>query len=141
MRFAVYFVVLLLAGASNASSQDTCLLFATFNEGDGLHLRWSDDGVNWKVIQNDKSFLRPTVGANIMRDPSLIQGPDGVFQMVWTSGWWEKGIGYANSKDLVRWSEPVELPVMAREPRAEMCWAPEIRWDDEAQEYLISPCI
>jgi hypothetical protein len=79
------------------------LLFATFqgNGEDGLHLRWSRDGVNWEPIQNNRSFLQPTVGAKIMRDPSLIRGPDGVFRMVWTSGWWEKTIGYASSKDLI----------------------------------------
>ena len=141
MSCALLLGLIVTAGGREAVAEDTdtCLLFATFhgNGESGLHLVWSDDGVNWKSIQNDKSFLRSNVGARIMRDPSLVQSPDGVFHMVWTSGWWEKGIGYANSKDLVNWSEPVALPVMAHEPRAEMCWAPEIRWDEEAQAYLI----
>ena len=122
-----------------AEDADTSLLFATFhgNGEDGLHLVWSEDGVNWDSIQNDRSFLQPTVGANIMRDPSLTQGPDGVYHMVWTSGWWENSVGYASSTDLVNWSPQVALPVMAHEPRTEMCWAPEIRYDEQAQEYLI----
>ena len=34
--------------------------------------------------------------------------------MVWTSGWWDQGIGYASSKDLINWSKQKNIPVMEK---------------------------
>jgi hypothetical protein len=72
-----------------------------------------------------------------MRDPCLIQGPDGIFRMVWTTGWHDKGIGLAYSRDLVEWSPQKYLPVMEHEPNACNCWAPEIIWDPDSHQYLV----
>ena len=87
---------------------DNVYLFSYFkgNGEDGLHLAYSHDGLKWQALKNDKSFLTPNIGKDkLMRDPSICQGPDGTYHMVWTSGWWDRIIGYASSKDLVNWSE------------------------------------
>ena len=60
-----------------------------------------------------------------------------MFHLVWTSGWWDRGIGIAHSKDLITWSEPKWLEVMGDEPNAVNCWAPEIFYDDATKNYLI----
>jgi hypothetical protein len=115
-------------------------LFAYFvkNGEDGLHLAASVDGYRWEKLGGGASYLTPTVGkAGLMRDPCIVRGPDGVYHMVWTSGWNENGIGYASSKDLVDWSAQRELPVMAQEPGALNAWAPEIAWDEAKGHYLI----
>jgi PelA/Pel-15E family pectate lyase len=57
--------------------------------------------------------------------------------MVWTTGWRGREIGVAHSKDLIRWSEQKAVPVMAEEPTAMNCWAPEIFYDDRQKQYLI----
>lgn len=72
-----------------------------------------------------------------MRDPCIIRGQDGLFHMVWTVSWQDKGIGYASSKDLIHWSEQQFLPVMAGEASARNCWAPEITYDAGTKTYLI----
>jgi hypothetical protein len=72
-----------------------------------------------------------------MRDPFILEGRDGMFHMVWTVSWRERGIGYAFSKDLLTWSEQKYLPVMEHEPTARNCWAPEMVYDDENAQYLI----
>ncbi|TFG94843.1 MAG: glycosyl hydrolase [Calditrichales bacterium] len=72
-----------------------------------------------------------------MRDPCIIQTPDGKYHMVWTVSWHERGIGYAHSSDLVHWSEQKYIPVMAHEAEAKNCWAPEIFFDDQKNEFLI----
>jgi beta-xylosidase len=81
------------------------------------------------------------VGAHkIMRDPCLAQGPDGVFRLVWTSGWTtekDKVIGYAESKDLVHWSEQRALPLMENEAKTRNLWAPEILYDRGKERWLI----
>ena len=89
-------------------------------------------------MNEDKSYLTPAVGSQkLMRDPCIIQGPDGVFHMVWTTGWRGQDIGVAHSKDLIRWSEQKAIPVMAHEPTTINCWAPEIFYDDQRKQYLI----
>jgi len=113
-------------------------LFTSFrgNGEDGLHLAYSYDGYRWTDLE--RVFLRPRIGVSkLMRDPCLIQGPDGTFHMVWTTGWAEKGIGYAYSKDLINWSEQKYIEVMAHEPGAKNCWAPEVFYDEAKGQYLI----
>ena len=114
-------------------------LFSSFrgNGEDGLHLAYSHDGLKWTALNNDKSFLKPEVGTKLMRDPCICQGPDGVFHMVWTTGWWDKGIGITHSKDLIKWSEQKWLGVMEHEPTAVNCWAPEIFYDIQTKKYMI----
>lgn len=119
--------------------QEPPYLFSYFtgNGEDGLHLAASEDGLTWKALRGGKSFLTPEVGSKLMRDPCVIQGPGGTFHMVWTSGWWDQGVGIAHSKDLQTWSKQEWLPVMKHEPGARNCWAPEILYDPATGEYLI----
>jgi beta-galactosidase len=115
-------------------------LFSYFkgNGEDGLHLAYSADGLKWEALKDGKSFLTPTAGeAKLMRDPSVVQLPDGTFHMVWTCGWWEKQIGYASSKDLINWSEQKTIPLMESEPATRNCWAPELFYDDKSKKALI----
>ncbi len=113
-------------------------LFTSFrgNGEDGLHLAYSYDGYRWTDL--NKVFLRPKIGkSKLMRDPCIIRGPDGTFHMVWTTGWGEKGIGYAHSEDLMNWSDQKYIEVMAHEPAAKNCWAPEVFYDEAKAQFLI----
>lgn len=115
-------------------------LFSYFkgNGEDGLHLAWSADGLKWQSLKNDASFLTPQVGVSkLMRDPCIIQGPDGLFHMVWTAGWTEHGIGYASSADLINWSAQQYIEVMKHEPTAKNTWAPELFYDKSSKQYVI----
>ena len=111
-------------------------LFTSFRgSGDGLHLAYSQDGLDWTDL--DRVFLRPEVGARLMRDPQILQDPDGLYRMVWTSGWKDTGIGYATSRDLVHWSAQKYLPLMAGVPGTQTCWAPELSYLADTGDYLI----
>lgn len=125
--------------AQNNSDKDEVYLFSYFKgNGDGLHLAYSNDGYVWEALHNDSIILKPSVGKDkLMRDPAIIRGGDGKFHMVWTVSWNEKGIGYANSSDLVNWSEQKYIPVMEHEPNARNSWAPEITYDKENDFYMI----
>jgi beta-xylosidase len=117
-------------------------LFTSFrnNGEDGLHLALSTDGYHWQALAGDRSFLKPEVGARIMRDPCIAQGRDGVFHLVWTSGWTaDKGkvIGYASSRDLVHWSPQKAIPLMRDEPGVRNIWAPEIFYDRAKKRWLV----
>jgi hypothetical protein len=120
--------------------EEQAYLFSYFlgNGADGLHFAASRDGYQWDALRGGASFLAPTVGkTRLMRDPCIARGPDGMFHMVWTSGWNDTGIGYASSPDLVQWSPQRDLPVMGHEPQALNAWAPEIIHDAARGHFLI----
>src|SRR5258708_2826327 len=106
----------LTASSRNSSDGQDYFLFTSFRgNGDGLHLAISQDGYHWTAIKNplskDDLFLKPTIGTEkLMRDPCIVQAADGVFHMVWTTGWYVRDIGYASSKDLIHWSEQTRIP-------------------------------
>ena len=115
-----------------ASDNEPVFLFSTFKEPeqDGLRFAYSFDGYHWTNVPG--LFLKARVGNDkIMRDPSICQGPDGTWHLVWTCSWKnDLGFGYAHSKDLVHWSEQKWIPAMTNEPAACNTWAPEIFYDD-----------
>jgi len=130
-----------MLGALAASPvEDEALLFSFFrgNGEDGLYLAWSEDGLTWKVLNNNKPLLKPQVGeSKLMRDPSITRGSDGTFHMVWTTAWQGKTIGYASSKDLIHWSEQRAISVMPDEPDLMNCWAPEVYYEQARGEFLV----
>lgn len=135
-------VLLLLAGVMllcSCSSSKQVYLFTSFHEpaDQGLRMLYSKDGYAWKDL--DTVLLKPTVGnQKVMRDPSIAQGPDGTFHLVWTSSWrGDKGFGYASSKDLVHWSGQRFIPVMEHEPTTVNVWAPELFYDDAGKQFVI----
>ena len=128
-------IVAALVVSSALMAQEAWLFTSFRGNGDGLHLAYSKDAKHWTDI--DKVFLKPEVGSKLMRDPHILKGPDGNFHMVWTTGWKDKGIGYASSKDLVTWSKQEFLPLMVDVPGTQNCWAPEIFHDRHRNQYLI----
>jgi hypothetical protein len=148
--FALVFALLVLAGDSRLLAQapavtvqpeeqpaDATYLFTSFRgNGDGLHLAWSNDALHWQEIPGVQ--LRSKIGGGLMRDPHLLRGPDGVYRLVWTTGWNDHGIGYASSKDLREWSEPRNIPVMESTAGTRNCWAPETFYDAKNEQYVIT---
>lgn len=139
-KFIAAGVCLFCVFAVFAQPADSVYAFSYFkgNGEDGLHLAYSEDGFEWHSLNNDQSFLQPQLSADkLMRDPCIIRGGDGRFHMVWTVSWTDQGIGYASSDDLIHWSSQQYIPVMAHEPGARNCWAPEVTYDPEQDLYLI----
>lgn len=130
-------ISLLFLCSCNSSKQ--VYLFTSFHEPatEGLRMLYSEDGYNWQDM--DTILLKPAIGKDkIMRDPSVVQGPDGTFHLVWTTEWkGGNGFGYASSKDLRHWSEQKYIPIMAHEPSVVNVWAPELFYDDVAQQFII----
>jgi hypothetical protein len=143
MKYTMGILLLLLSISLHSFAQPApgkAYIFSYFNNNgeDGLHLAYSLDGYHWQALNKDSAVLKPAVAKDkLMRDPCIIKGDDGLFHMVWTVSWNDKGIGYANSKDLVHWSEQQFLPVMQQEDSARNCWAPEITFDPKTKQYII----
>jgi len=122
-----------------AGAQNRVYLFSTFREPAtaGLYLAMSTDGYHWDDLGGP--YLKPEVGKQkVMRDPSVAQGPDGTFHMVWTSSWkGDLGFGYASTKDFIHWSKEQFIPVMAYDTSTVNVWAPEIFYDDGKNNFII----
>jgi hypothetical protein len=129
---------LFLALFSCSAGEKEVYLFTSFREpaDEGLRFLYSYDGYHWDAIPG--VFLKPEVGRRVMRDPSMAQGPDGTFHLVWTSGWNnDLGFGYASSKDLIHWSEQQHIPVMEFDTTTVNVWAPELYCEKETGEFYI----
>ena len=139
MKYIVFLVSLFLM-TSCARQEPDAYLFSYFtgNGEDGLHIAYSRDGLVWEPVNGGKSLLTPRLSKDkLMRDPCVIRGGDGLFHMVWTISWEEKGIGYASSPDLIHWSEQTLIPVFEGVDGVRNCWAPEITYDEANHEYMI----
>ena len=140
-------VIFMLAAAMTVAScgncgsthdEPLCYCFTSFHEpaDEGLRLLYSDDGIHWDSIAGP--LLKPAVGQNIMRDPSIIRDKEGTFHLVWTIAWrGDTGFGYARSKDLVNWSEQWRIPAMDNIYSTQNVWAPEWFYDDERDLYMV----
>ena len=103
---------------------------------EGLRFIYSNDGIKWDSIQG--VFLRPEVGTQqVMRDPSVVKGPDGTFHLVWTSSWrGDRGFGYSSSRDLIHWTPQRFIPT-GMDTTTVNTWAPELFYDDVRRQFLI----
>jgi hypothetical protein len=126
------------AAIKNAVPENV-FLFTSFrgNGEDGLRFLYSFDGYKWANVPG--AFLKPLVGpSKLMRDPSLMRGPDGTYHLVWTTGWQkDQGFGYSSSKDLVHWAPQQFVPVMQHEPTTVNVWAPELFYDEGEKQFII----
>jgi hypothetical protein len=127
--------VLLLGLASCGSDY---YLYTGFHEPatEGLRYLISEDGLTWDSLPG--VWLKPEVGKQkVMRDPSIVRSPEGIYHLVWTSSWrGDRGFGYAWSKDLIHWSEQRFIETMTDTTTVNV-WAPELFYDDTRDEYMI----
>ena len=137
-------LALLLLAACSLPAADW-YLFSSFrkNGETGVFLALSPDGRTFTPLNGGQPWLPPDHPGELMRDPWIGQGPDGVWHMVWTWGWTRKDtggaliIGHASSADLIHWSPQQQISVLDNEPLAQNAWAPEAVWDPAHKEWLI----
>ena len=137
---AMAIALLAACGPKAAQQQPECELyvFTSFHEpaDEGLRFLYSADGIHWDSIAG--TWLAPELGQKVMRDPSIVRGPDGTFHLVWTIAWkGDTGFGYAHSTDLIHWSEEQRIPAMDGVPSTQNVWAPELFYDPETEQFLI----
>lgn len=149
---------LLALGVHAQQKSQDAYIFTSFNEPStaGMRYLYSYDGLHWEQVPgiimapkigNEKAYTDAFTGETkmpafapdnrVLRDPSMIQGPDGTYHLVWTTQWMgSMGFGYASSKDLIHWSAQREIPVMSSSATNNV-WAPELFYDEDLKQYLI----
>jgi hypothetical protein len=120
------------------------LLFSFFRDNgkNGVSLATSDDGAEFKPLNDDKPVFTPPnwPGQNLTRDPSILYH-NGTFHMVWTSHWTGRIFGYASSTNLADWSKPVQVrpfpESLPKDEQPDNVWAPEIHHDPVKDDFFI----
>ena len=121
-----------------AASQDVYLMSYFTTADESFYLAYSCDAYLWVPINNGESIIRSEVSTGSMRDPFIIPDPrDDGFHLIWTDGWNSNGIGYAHSADLIEWAEQRILPLMFEVENTRNMWAPEIFYDQMADEFRL----
>jgi hypothetical protein len=123
---------------------DEVMLFSYFRDNGkhGVFLAATEDGVTFSPLNGNRPIFAPPAWPrqNLTRDPSILFH-EGTFHMVWTSHWTGRIFGYASSKNLADWSEPVAVrPFPGSLPDADQpanVWAPEIHRDPERRDFFI----
>lgn len=129
-------------------------LFTTFR-GEGtpmteqIYFMVSEDGRDWKELNQGEPVLISTLGERGVRDPYILRSHDGkkVYLIatdlsIHLNGDWGRAQTAASqsiviweSEDLVNWSEPRLVKVA---PDTAGCtWAPEAIYDEERGEYMV----
>lgn len=149
MLLLIILLLIYIPKPSNATTIDAPLygcdttqpyyLFCFFrDQHQGMCYAISTDGYFWQPLNNNQPYLVPKIGKEkLMRDPSINLGPDGIYRVVWTTGWHGNSIGFSSSKDLIHWNKERLLPVMKDIEGVKHCWAPEIFYDDLKQQYMV----
>lgn len=121
-----------------------------------IYFALSEDGLNFKDMNDCKPILISNIGEGGVRDPYLYRSYEGDrFFLIATDlsiynrgGWFQNEQGYYDasttgssnlvlweSTDLINWSEPKLLPVAPK--NAGMAWAPEMIYHEQTGEYVI----
>ncbi len=126
------------SAVASAAPDAVVLAYFTGNGEEGMKLAVGNEGgMEFRAFEGRRSVMESTIGAGLVRDPSIVRGPDGMWHAVWTTGWWATGFGVSHSSDLVEWSRPRGVNVMIDVAGTVNTWAPEIHWDPERAEYLV----
>ena len=143
-------------------AETTDYLFAYFPytniKDERIYFGISEDGLNFKALNDGKFVLESTLGTHGLRDPFIIRSPEGDrFYLIATdltvAGITQDDVIYPGmswddnqvrgsqkimvweSTNLVDWSKQRECKVAV--DTAGCAWAPEAYWDDETGQYVV----
>lgn len=154
MKKRILILLICCIGCGAYAAEIDGYLFVTFR-GEGtpmteqIYFMLSNNGRDWKALNEAEPILVSTLGEKGMRDPYIIRSPDNKkFYLIATdlsihlNGDWgraqtaaSKSIVVWESEDLVNWSEPRLCKVAP--DNAGCTWAPEAVWDEQEKEYMV----
>ena len=127
--------------ALTASAADGKYLFTYFtgNSQSGQQVRFavSEDGYNFKALNEGKKIITQNLGTKCSRDPYIFQGNDGAYYIICTdmdaSGnvWWGNSNSMViwKSTDLINWTDETIInmsDIVGSSNDVQRCWAPQV---------------
>lgn len=125
-------------------------LFCHFvGNGEGqerIHFAVSEDGYNFKPINNNEPVIIQTKGKKCVRDPYIMKGQDGCYYIIGTDmkcdeGWTSNhALVTWKSADLVDWTDETIIDIRdfgGEYANTNRAWAPQAIWDENKGRYMV----
>ena len=106
-------------------------------EDESMYLAISENGLHWRPLDTINPVLTATGNVESLRDPSIRIGADRRFHLLATNGWASTSIVHSRSDNLLEWSQPSLVPIMADVPGARNTWAPEFFFDADLGTHVV----
>lgn len=120
-----------------------------FEGQESIFFAVSEDGYNWKDLNNGRAVMKSELGTTGLRDPFIIRSAEeDKYYMIATDlciakskDWWQAQINGSTAimvwetQDLVNWTEQRMEEVNFK--TAGCTWAPEAYYDEETGEYIV----
>ncbi len=133
-----------------AKSQSGKYIFCYFvgNEPhqERIHFALSEDGYNFKALNNNEPVILQTKGKKCVRDPYIFKGQDGFYYIIGTDmkcaeGWTSNhALVTWKSADLITWTDETIIDICdfgGEFQNTTRAWAPQAIWDKEKAQYMI----
>lgn len=122
-----------------------CYFIGNKPEEERVHFAVSDDGYNFKALNNNEAVIIQTKGQMCCRDPYIFRDEEGVFHIIATDMRSEDGWANNNSmivwdsKDLLSWENEriIDFSKFKSTMNANRVWAPQVIFDKVKKEYLL----
>lgn len=122
-----------------------CYFIGNKPEEERVHFAVSDDGYNFKALNNNEAVIIQTKGQMCCRDPYIFRDEEGVFHIIATDMRSEDGWANNNSmivwdsKDLLSWENEriIDFSKFESTKNANRVWAPQVIFDKVKKEYLL----
>ncbi len=115
-------------------------------EQERIHFALSEDGYNFKPINNNSPVIIQTKGKKCVRDPYILKGKDGFYYIIGTDmkcteGWTSNhALVTWKSANLVDWTDEtiIDIRDFGGEFRnTTRAWAPQAIWDEAKSAYMV----
>ncbi len=122
-----------------------CYFTGNEPENESVHFAVSDDGYNFKALNNNEPVIKQTLGKKCMRDPYIFRDENGIFHIIATDmrsfdGWASNNsMVMWDSNDLINWKNEriFDFSQFEETRSADRVWAPQIIYDKKKNEYMI----
>ena len=111
-----------------------------------IHFAVSEDGYNFRALNNNEPVIIQTKGKKCVRDPYVFKGQDDYYYIIGTDmkcqeGWTSNhALVTWKSKDLVNWIDETIIDIRdfgGEFQSTTRAWAPQAIWDEKEQKYMI----
>ncbi len=133
-----------------AKSQSGKYLFAYFVGNkpveERIHFAVSNDGYNFKALNNNEPVIIQTKGKKCVRDPYIIKSQDGCYYIIGTDmksseGWTSNhALVTWKSTDLINWIDETIIDIRDFDgefKETTRAWAPQAIWDEKKEMYMV----
>lgn len=122
-----------------------CYFVGNKPEEERIHFAVSEDGYNFKALNNNEPMIIQTKGKKCVRDPYIFKGQDDFYYIVGTDMKCEEGwlsnhsLVTWKSKDLITWTDETIIDIRdfgGDFKTTTRAWAPQVMWDEQKQKYM-----